>query len=731
MAGLDLPGLADFGIGGPPPIAPPPGAVPPLAAPGLPPGLVLPPGVAAAPILPPPPEAAPAPAVDAISGAAEASPAGPPPAAAPARPADPFAAAGADRDTAIAEQAAAVADLGGIRSRELANTGALYGESNTRMGELETEAEQQRKRDDAWLKELNGRYDAAIAADNEHTVDQKRSWKNKSTGDKVLAGIGMLMAGLGQALDSARLGGPKVGENPVIAMLMREAEQDVDLQLKEGEAKARRAGAAGQAVDRFAAIAKDRQTAFNLRMESETRKLQRSIAAAAAQYGSEEAVANAQKAIAELDEKAAGYRQGALDSAFARKMEEDRFGEQVTARKQSNALQRAGLAQSDRHFNLNLEERRKDRLLEADKLEKAGAVAAAQAMREAQAREDMLVIPGMVTEDGKPVLARSEKEAQAIRERKGSVDTAITLIDQTKRIIDKAGGSSKALKGKEYQQVTSNIAAIANTLRVAHQMGALDKGALEQMEKMMGGADPTSFLYDATPGLNQVRSQLIQTITDQARSQDPKTAMYTPPSSADVDQPGVNAIDAATNRLLTTTTPLEAGRAEQKTSAGRAVESALLVRGPGEELNSEKAAKRAEAAAADPSGADVRVLLSTIDKGGADGQRARENLVRVASAKPELSGAVLREVADTGNVELFDEIAKRTASAPGASSFAAQHRVTAQQVRVARIAAEAARGSAPAAQALITLTTSPDDAERKAAVEAIVELQSKVRQKAK
>jgi hypothetical protein len=734
---FDLPiDLSNYGIGGIGAPPAPPGIPAPAAPPGLPPGLVLPPGVTAAPILPPPPEPAAPPPVDAITGAAPAAEPGP--AAPPAPTASPIATGDAARDQAFSEQAGTLAGLGEVRSRELAATGGLLSQRNEAVDTIASQAKEQQAKDDAWLQTLTTRYDQAIADEANHEIDQGRRFKNMKTGQKVLLGVGAILSGLGQALDSARLGGPKVGPNPVIEMMTREMEKDVQIQQDEGEAKARRAGMAGQAMDRFSQISKDRQVAFNLRMSAEMERTARQLEAAAAGYDSEEAVLNAQGAVAELRQKGLDYRDAAVSSAWNRQMEERKFGEQVTARKQSNAIARAGLAQSDSHFDLSLEERRKDRELDARKLEASGQIEAAKALREAQRREDALVIPGMVTEDGAPVLAKTEKEAQAIRERKGSVDTAISLIDQTKRIIDKAGGSSKALKGKEYQQVTSNVAAIANTLRVAHQMGALDKGALEQMEKMMGGADPTSFLYDASPGLDQVRSQLIQTITDQARSQEPRTKIYEPPSTTAKGDPGKNPLDDALGRLTDTKTPIEAGAAERKTAAGQAVESALLFRGAGEPLNSEKAALAAEGApfaekATDQASKDLKLLVETTLGGGDGAKRARENLLQAAKAKPEVAGAALRAIAETGDVALFDEVAKQAASTPGAELYVRQLRdnlrVDAQTNRITQLGEAAAGGDLAAAQALLDLTQAPDPAVSKAAIGAVVELQRKIRPK--
>jgi hypothetical protein len=737
---FDLPiDLSNYGIGGIGAPPAPPGIPAPAAPPGLPPGLVLPPGVTAAPILPPPPEPTAPPPVDAITGAAPAAEPGPDaPAAAPAPP--PIATGDAARDQAFSEQAGTLAGLGEVRSRELAATGGLLSQRNDAVDTIAAQAKEQQAKDDAWLQTLTTRYDQAITDEANHEIDQGRRFKSMKTGQKVLLGVGAILSGLGQALDSARLGGPKVGPNPVIEMMTREMEKDVQIQQQEGEAKARRAGMAGQAMDRFSQISKDRQVAFNLRMSAEMERTARQIEAAAAGYDSEEAVLNAQGAVAELRQKGLDYRDAAISSAWNRQMEERKFGEQVAGRRQQASQFNRSLAQSDDHFKASLAEKAKERDLDIKRLEAAGQLEAAKALREAKKREEELTIPNVFTEDGSPVTARTVEEARDLRKQQGPVNSAIALIDETKRIIAKSGGSAKSLKGDEYQKVTSNVATIKNMLRTAYEMGALDKGALEQMNSMMGGADPTSFIYDARAGLDQVRSQLERGYTDKLRAQQPNASAFKPFSTSAGGAPAETPLDEALGRLTDTKTPIEAGNAERKTAAGQAVESALLFRGAGEPLNSEKAALAAEGApfaekSTDQASKDLKLLVETTLGGGEGAKRARENLLQAAKAKPEVAGAALRAIAETGDVALFDEVAKQAASTPGAELYVRQLRdnlrIDAQTNRISQLGEAAAGGDLAAAQALLDLTQAPDPAVSKAAIGAVVELQRKIRPKEK
>jgi hypothetical protein len=725
-------GLADYGIGLAPP--PPPGVVPGAPPPGLPPGLVLPPGIAGGPVLPAPGEAPALPQVDAISGAAEATPqvfkipdglSGPAPAPVPGAP-PPLQTGNAQLDQAMSEQAQTIAAGGEIASREKAATGELLGQRNTRITELEDKAQKQYEDDQAWSQELSKRYDAAVQAEADHVVDRGRRYKNMSTGNRMMAGIGAIMAGLGQALESARVGGRPVGANPVIEMMAKAAEDDVNDQIAEGEKKARRIGLAGQTMERFSALSKDRQARFNLQVATELERTARDIEAAAAGYDSEEALINAQRGAAELREKAAGYQTKAVEAEWNREMEDRKFKEQVTARKTGNAIARAGLAQSASQFDRSLEERQKDRLLDAAKLEQAGQVEAAKALRENMRRERELEIPGATIKGGAPLLARTPEEAKKIREKQAAVDSIAQIIDETVRYIEKEGGSSSTLRSDVNQKVTSNIATIKSKVRIAEEMGALDKGSAELIGQTMGGADATSFLYNASPGLKQVREHTVKGFTNVLRAQEPNALDYVPASTATLADPGKNPIDDAAGRLLNTPTPLDANKAEQKTGIGKAVEGALQVRLSGTELNSERAAKRAEAAAADPSRKDIDLLIDTASRGGEDGTRAKENLLQVAKAKPELSGAVLRALAERGDVATFDEVAAAGASVPGADVYARQMRSVAQETRIGQLGEAASGGDLAAAQALIDLTAAPDPAVSKAAVEALVKVQARV-----
>lgn len=161
----------------------------------------------------------------------------------------------------------------------------------------------------------------------------------------------------------------------------------------------------------------------------------------------------------------------------------------------------------------------------------AAAMASGNAEMAKQAKDEYARgIPGVTTTDGKPFLARSEKEAEALRHRFEATHTVTQLIDGMADIIEREGGIEAATKSKEFQQLSSQMGQLVGALKESNQLGALDNGVIKLTEMMQGGASMTGwksyFHGSAVHGLRELRRGQVSRFNNALRSQDENFVPY-------------------------------------------------------------------------------------------------------------------------------------------------------------------------------------------------------------
>ena len=109
----------------------------------------------------------------------------------------------------------------------------------------------------------------------------------------------------------------------------------------------------------------------------------------------------------------------------------------------------------------------------------------------------------LMNADGTPAVAPDAPRATEIGQRMAGMHTLARLAANQRDLIKKYGGENGLTQGEGYKLMRSNQKAIANALRNAEKMGTLDASALALAEEIQGG-DPTSYVYDATPALEQM-----------------------------------------------------------------------------------------------------------------------------------------------------------------------------------------------------------------------------------
>ena len=124
-----------------------------------------------------------------------------------------------------------------------------------------------------------------------------------------------------------------------------------------------------------------------------------------------------------------------------------------------------------------------------------------------------------------------EKRRVDATEKLKATAQATQVIDSIIRLARESGGNLDIAKNPEWQKIVSNTAVLDQLNRAGFNMGALDAGAMVAMKQIRGGVNPNSFIYDATPGLLNLRRQLV-TGTNLALKAGGITRPWTPPNAS-------------------------------------------------------------------------------------------------------------------------------------------------------------------------------------------------------
>jgi hypothetical protein len=129
-----------------------------------------------------------------------------------------------------------------------------------------------------------------------------------------------------------------------------------------------------------------------------------------------------------------------------------------------------------------------------------------------------------------------------------ALKNAISAIDRLTRFADEYGGASETVRGKQWQELTGTKAFIIPELSKGFSLGALDQGLVDQADKMLGGADPTSFIRDAAPGLKNARAMLQNKANALLKNAGIKKPWTVPDTSQPLAAAVDDDIDAASGR---------------------------------------------------------------------------------------------------------------------------------------------------------------------------------------
>ena len=454
-------------------------------------------------------------------------------------------------EPAPAPQQRGPVDLAGTSWNDIANQQAADVDAETaatlRLGESEAKAMEAKalameSRDRA-LAARQQEAEAKAQVEQAEVAKRAQIWQDKQTewmNAKVVRRgmntgeiLGALVAGFGSAMKG------QGDRNPALDMAMANIERNVDDQIRERDELGRNVSALKGSVDYAREIAKDSQAARMAAIGFDADRMGREIETVAAKMAPSSKRDETALAGTLLRQKGTSLLVASKQQEEARLAQERALAEQIAARKASNSLGWANNKLSRDQFDQSVKTNERDFIAgqadkafdramaitdrgnEAAKIVATGKTAAAAAAAAAAKEEKSTTIynpaaTGIPDEkgeidrvvrhaDGTP-FAPDEAAAKVIRPQMAAMATLAALAEENKQLIEANGGELTALKSAAFQKVKSNQAVIANMLRSGYEMGTLDKSAMELAQQIQG-ADPTSFMHDGTPGLEQMISQ--------------------------------------------------------------------------------------------------------------------------------------------------------------------------------------------------------------------------------
>lgn len=660
-----------------PDVAQPPGATGPVAPPALPTPTFDMASAADAPEPSPPPVAAPA--MDAAPPpplpAPEPAPVAPP-TAQPSAPNLSKASYGdvlAEQQSAANGMAAADARVAESEAGKLDAQAAALAERNAAIDAKQAEFAKREADDQKRIADTTSLYEAKVREFADEKVD-----RNKYKVSPLQA-IGVALAGIGSAYKG------QGDRNPALDLLMKQIDQYVEDGYKR---KAAIGQEAAMYKDRLATLQDNASNTIaqkNLAVAGVTERTARELEA----VGSRLDAGIKRDAVLQL---AAGARaKGAemLGQAVQLQHAEDRQKEAIAQQERESrrqaAVAYARIKEDARQADMNYAAKLAD--IED---QRAQRVAAATSASDAAVAE--LEIPDLYSKgaDGSQALyqARTKEEATKIARSFAASQTLNDRLGELIRMKKAYGDKYKAMASPEWQKMQVNVADIQNSLRVAFEMGTLDKGSLEQMGKMMGGDPMRDGAVDALlsnmwkagaeNGLEQLRGNVVDRFNTQAKAmrnpRGPEFAPWSPPRAVP-GTPKQDKIDEITKSIRGAETPNEMiDRAKPGafwSAAGHLVGDGETV-GARRMTNEEaRAMDRAAANAADPAGFVTKAqqeeiarlsAMATTSKTDAasveSSARARAALIGLASDtnRPDLAMAALNAIAKSGDKDALAQV---------------------------------------------------------------------------
>jgi len=472
--------------------------------------------------------------------------------------------------------------------------------------------------------------DSTMKAVDSYKVDQNKYVKDAGIGQMAGWGIAMILSGIGGALQHRQ------GPDPVVQMLQDKIKQSVQLQFDARDQLKERNQRAQHDLDKYDAWSKDRMAQTQLLEAQYERRLAHMIQEAAVKSKDPLAVANGEKAAAEVLKSSAEKAQKAAEFASTNAIAKQQLGVS-----QGNlAVSRFSAQESQRH-NLATEALTgQQRELEAAKLEREGRNNDAKLVRERSIGGEIKPVKdasgkvtgyetGLITKKNGETWVPNGTEPVVTEFQKGheAAMRLLSTIDEIRRLgpewMSNTVNSTKAQELRQ-QMADARLEAIKY-----HGLGVPTGHDVELAEGSIGTSDPTRF-KDSMGGLDKARGSIIKNMNISMRARgldkdwegplDPLVAAQAPPSP-----------------LQTTATMLKAKPDENPSRAADAAFNAAYKANGGNREQalaaSTEAAQRARSGAVSPQQQQgIEALKARAAGGDADALAALQDVAKSAAS---------------------------------------------------------------------------------------------------
>ena len=571
----------------------------------------------------------------------------------PRAPSDPY-----EQRTAAVDQATAAQVSAENEAQAFRQAGEIS------IAEMEKARQAERKQEKYEIDQLSEEQGKALEKAQNHKMGSL--WSDSSTGNKALMLIGVALSTIGAARS------PLGTKNPALEALLALTDKHTQLKLAERARLDRMAKDTGDRIAQMREFARSSEQLFHMTKASFLGDHERQLDMIIGKSKSEVMKANAETLKASITQERNASIAAGIEAGRKAQLEEREQGrkefetiEDVKARKAQIGLGYANLRQQQ----AELEETKAQRL----------ATATTKAEADVIERE----VPDLVAEDGSAYQARDGTVGRQVAMKFAATKSLDKLAEDLKRKITKYGNKTAAMQSAEWQEMTALAASIANTMRTAEEMGALDKGAMEQMSKLMGGVplrdgvgdQILGALYDPrgkpTAGLTQMQSNAVTKFNDYADSmryaRGPKYQPWKPEHLPN-DTPIKTKAQEKLQRAIDERTPDEELRAAQPGIVGRTIQKtpgAHVLSGGDPRTNAQKTAesKVAGQAKSDIAAAGMgitpfqreQITLNAIAAKSDDenkSKQGRANLVKLAAGRLDKSRGKFDPVAKEALVQL-------------------------------------------------------------------------------
>ena len=394
-------------------------------------------------------------------------------------------------------------------------------------------------------------FNKAIEAERSFQIDKNGAWHSASTGQKIAGVMGAIIGGLGAAVGSTP---GHVMDNPALKVIQDTIKADVDAQYKQRENLQWQVGAKKQSLDTYRQMSGDAIQAKQMALAQGYRNAADQMEQVATKYGGPQAVLAAKDAAEKLRFQANGViaqassaqaagllaKQKAAQEQANKDREDMRKGQEISLgyykENQANARTRVENINPDTGLPYKVEEARAALAArEADKVQKQkdaddkgqiGGVAAGFDPKTGEVKWDVVR-----QDDGKPLVIQDPDTRREIGVMVSAADSVNQKANRLAKEIKEWGGQTDIRKSPHYQDIMADYNDMFLAVHDAKGVKGFRPGTLEAMKEMASGVDPTSFIRDATPGIQRMKQNINEDVTNRLR----RDAGYKGPDYAPVD----------------------------------------------------------------------------------------------------------------------------------------------------------------------------------------------------